>query len=258
MSVEDQQTAPGEQTKDSNTDVNEANGQPPETNAADDAVKHMNSEQMLHHIQDLRAENAKRRVAVKKMKEDLENTAKSKTESEVALNELKAKLAEIEQKEKEKELAEKTLIEQTQIKYEETKSEYEKLMHELEKERSEKAKLSLSIKRSNRENEIREAVNQSGYSFSSKFEETGFMNQFASIGEDGNFSATDDEIREAITSLAKKQKIENLPETPQTTGKTKGSAPPIKDEILDLLKKSSQGALTSVESARLAELSKNM
>lgn len=201
------------------------------------------------YIDKLKDENARRRIANKKVQEGLDKQKEEQEKAEKELKETKEKLETFEKAEKDKTEKDKTENEKLQARLSELEKSVEKskqTMEEMTKNLSVKEK---RIQIQDREVLTERLVRQMKFEFASDYEREGFMNSLTKRQKDGEFELNDEEVILKVKDFVKNKK--KAPDTPGPGNQNRMSDTPITQEIKTLLEKKT---LTNEDNKRLDEL----
>ena len=223
---------------------------PEKTPLKDTDTSKFTEEQKNDYIDKLKDENARRRIENKKINDQVGKLENATTEATKKLEEVTAKLAEYEGKEKEKTLAEKTEIERLQIQMQDIEkgiADRDQKITSLEAQTKEK---DLKIEDSGRIQMVERLAVQLGINFTSEYERKGLMNEFLER-KDNEFKLIDDEVIDKLQTFAKENKRTTPANTPGPGPQSRTSSTPLTEEIKAL---TSKPDLTLEDRKRLDEL----
>ncbi len=208
------------------------------------------AEQMADYIEKLKDENAKRRIASKKLQDEIDKQKTNQTKSDSELADMKLKLEGHEKAQKEADDKEKSEIERLTSQL----GEAEKTIQEKDILIAEKdSKLSKSkqkLAKRDRESLVSKLSHQLSFDFSSDFERKGFLDSISNTdSQTGEFSLNDEEVIMKVKEFAKDRK--DPPKTPGSGPVNKATETPLAEEIKALLAKDE---LTDEDKKRLDEL----
>lgn len=220
-----------------------------EEDLTDKDVSKFTNEQKDDYIDKLKDENARRRIANKKVQEGLDKQKEEQEKAEKELKETKEKLETFEKAEKDKTEKDKTENEKLQARLSELEKSVEKskqAMEEMTKNLSTKEK---RIQVQDREVLAERLVRQMKFEFASDYEREGFMSSLTRTQKDGEFEFNDEEVILKVKDFVKNKK--KTPDTPGPGNQNRMSETPITQEIKTLLEKKT---LTNEDNKRLDEL----
>jgi len=215
-----------------------------DTSAFDDTQKN-------DYIDKLKDENARRRIANKKLQANIDKMKADMDKMKADLEKMTGTVKEKEEAEKEASLKEKSEIERLQIQMQDLQTKIDTATSENEKLKSENAKNTVEIQKKGRENMVDRLVRQLNFSFSSDYERNGFVGELLKTNADGNFEKDDEEVIYEIQQLAKTRGSSEELRTPGSGPMGKKGTTPLSQEVQTLLAKEN---LTAEEQTRLDEI----
>jgi len=208
------------------------------------------AEQMASYIDDLKDENAKRRIKARKLEEQLDQQKLNQTKTDEEVKAMKDKLTEYEKREKEAADKEKTEIERLSSKLTETEKALQERDSLLSKKDQELAAKSREVAKRDRESLVDRLCHQLDFNFSSTYERDGFVASLVDVDpQTGLFTLNDEETIMKVKEFVKTKK--DAPKTPGAGPSGKVAETPLSEEIKALLNKK---VLDSEDKKRLDEL----
>lgn len=220
-------------------------------NDDDDAVDPKDAEKTLKYIEKLKDENAKRRIAKKKIEKKLAAQTKELQDAAKALKAATEKLQEVDTKTAEQKAKEKTDLENAQQKIEELQKKVDDLNAESEQNKIELAKTNKRVLVQDRENMIERLVKSQDVKFSSDFEREGLVRSLVNMDGEG-FEKDDEEVIYDVMKFIKDKKATAI-DTPGPGPGNRKTSTPLGDEVKALL---AEKNLSKDQKARLDELLK--
>jgi len=215
-----------------------------DTSKFDDAQKN-------DYIEKLKDENARRRIANKKLQKNIDKMNADMEKMKADFESVSTTVKEKEEKEKEASLKEKSEIERLQTQMQDLQAKIDEATTENQRLKSENAKNTVEIQKKGRENMVDRLVRQLNFSFSSDYERNGFIVDLLKTDTDGIFEKDDEEVIYEIQKLAKTRGSSEDLNTPGSGPKSKMKATPLAQEIQTILAKEN---LTAEENTRLNEI----
>jgi hypothetical protein len=212
-------------------------------------TKGFTGEQMNDYIDKLKDENARRRIANKRVQENLDKQKEEHEDAQKELDESQKKLKEFEDKEKEKGDKDKTENEKLAVKVADLEKIVNKSKHSMEKLTKDLSAKDKKIQKQDREVLIDRLVRKMEFEFSSDYEREGFMSSLNDVHDDGSFSFNDEEVIFKVKEFVKGKK--KAPNTPGAGPGERSTETPLAEEIKGLLAKKT---LTSEDNKRLDAL----
>jgi len=220
-----------------------------EEDLTDKDVSKFTSEQKDDYIDKLKDENARRRIANKKIQEGVDKQKQEQEEAEKELKGTKEKLETFEKEKKEKTDKDKTENEKLQTRLSELEESVRKSKQDLEEVTKNLSVKEKRIQIQDREVLAERLVRKMKFEFASDYEREGFMNSLTKEQKDGEFELNDEEVILKVKDFVKNKK--KPPETPGPGDRNRMSETPITEEIKTLLEKKT---LTADDNKRLDEL----
>ena len=185
--------------------------------------------EMLDYIDKLKDENARRRIANRKLKDAQTKAEKDLEDREKNLEKAKKKLNEVESEKKKKADEEKSEVERLQSQVDEFKTK----LNDMETQSTERDKMiaekDTQIKKQGRETEVNKLLQAAKVEFSSDYERQGFMSELLVIDSDGDFKVNDEEVNYKVGQFIKKTKETKPPVKVPDAGPVNRSGEPSLD-----------------------------
>lgn len=221
-------------------------------------VSKFSSKEMLDYIDNLKDENAKRRIANRDLKIAQTKAEKKLSEVEAKLTDAAKRLEQVESEKKATADAEKSEVERLQGEVKDFKDKLSAMETRIKDSDKAIFEKDLLIKKQSRETEVNALLNAANVKFSSDYERQGFMAGLMKTDSDGDFVTNDEAVHYEVGQFIKKSKEKQPPAQPPDTPP---SGPPgrsgeadIHARIKALTSKANSGRLTSDDQKELDEL----
>lgn len=212
-------------------------------------LTNMSLEQATSFIDSLKDENAKRRIANKKLQDKIDKQGSDLVESSKKLDSAMEKIDAFDKKseaEKNKDLSD---LEIAKTDLEKSQKALDDSQKELSTTRSQLSKRESQLEAQRREIVVDKLVTSMDHSYSSEFERTGLMSTLSAQDEEGIFKLTTEEVIIKVKEFVAKSKTRVT--TPGPGPKTRQTDTPLGKEVEALLSKKE---LTEDDQKRLDEL----
>jgi hypothetical protein len=213
--------------------------------------------EMLDYIDKLKDENARRRIANRKLKDAQAKAERDLEDREKNLEKAKKKLTEVESEKKKKADEEKSEVERLQGQVNDFKAKLDDLETQSAERDAVIAKKDVQIKKQSRETEVNNLLQAAKVQFSSDYERQGFMSELLVTDSEGEFTINEEEVNYKVGKFIKKTK-ETKPAAPDTPGAgpaIRKGEPALGERIKALTNKAAkEGGLESKDQEELDEL----
>jgi len=263
MATDDQSTngqsddtggAGGDSGRDVNLNINvsgKGDDKDDKDSLADKDTSKFDDTQKNDYIEKLKDENARRRIANKKLQKNIDKMTADMEKMKADFESVSTTVKEKEEAEKEASLKEKSEIERLQTQMQDLQKAIDDATSENQRLKSENAKNTIEIQKKSRENMVDRLVRQLKFEFSSDYERNGFIGDLLKTDADGNFEKDDEEIIYEVKQLAKTRGSTEDINTPGSGPKGKMTSTPLAQEVQTLLAKEN---LTAEENERLDQI----
>jgi chromosome segregation ATPase len=211
----------------------------------------LDADKTLKYIDKLKDENARRRIANKKLDEKLTAATTQLESATTALNEAMTKLKDFEGKTESQKAKERSDLENAQKTIEDLQAKIENLQGEVTNRDQELKRTSRQVQVQSRENMVDRLVRMKEGSFVSDFERDGFIASLTEMNKEGEFKLNNDEVIYETMKFIEASKARVDHKVPGAGPSGRKTTTPLGDEIQALL---STPKLTSEQLKRLDEL----
>lgn len=212
--------------------------------------KNIDTDKTLKYIDKLKDENAKRRIANKKLDKKLAKQTEALNEATKALKAATERLTDVDNKTAEQIAKEKSDLEKAQKTIDDLTSKVESLEKESAERAVELAKTNRKVMVQDRSTMIERLVKEKGVVFASDFEREGLISKLTAMEED-DFAMDNDEVIYDVMKFIKDKQANVDKSTPGPGPANRKTSTPIGDEIQALLKEKN---LSADQKKRLDEL----
>lgn len=217
--------------------------------------KNIDTDKTLKYIDKLKDENAKRRIAGKKLDKKLNKTTEELQNAANALKAATEKLKEIDGKTEAEKAKERTDLENAQKTIDDLNAKINDLNKTVETNKTELEKTNRKVSVQNRETMITRLVDGKNVKFSSDFERDGLISSLTRMEDDGEFELDNDEAIYKVMEFIKTAQTKDNIQTPGPGPGNRKTSTPIGDEIQALMLVKNMNAEQKARLDELLELS---